>query len=392
MRAGVLLMSLLLLGCAAPRLATVDPARLDALLDEAIAGSGAPSVSVSIATATGERATWTRGVADLATGREATGETRYPWFSATKIATATAVMQLVEQGLVDLDAPASRYLPGLARLRNPYGTEITVRHLLSHSSGLANPIPVAWIHPADEPGPSLAALTRRLLEENDRLQFEPGSRASYSNLGYLVLGGIVERVSGMRFEAYVHRHILDPLGMRSTGFAWPGAGAATGYSRRWSFMGVAGRFLIDGRFFGATHDGRTEIRPFLVDGAPYGGLIGTTADMARFLEAHLRGGELDGVRILSAASVAAMQAPQRSNGGKALPMGLGWHLGEAGGERYVTHPGGGGGYKAEIRIYPALGYAVAVAANETSFDTAPLARTVVLLRPPPLPVSPPAGG
>ena len=116
------------------------------------------------------------------------------------------------------------------------------------------------------------------------------------------------------------------------------------------------------------------LRPFLVDGAPYGGLVGTVPDLARLLEAHLGGGAVDGRRILSEASALAMRTPQRDLRGRTLPVGLGWHLGEIDGEPYAYHLGGGAGFKSELRIYPGLGAGVAVVANETGFDTERVSR------------------
>ncbi len=128
----------------------------------------------------------------------------------TKLFTATAVMQLRERGQVELDRSARDYVHDFP-LRSASGREITVRHLLSHSSGIANPIPIKWVHLADEPAVTLDTLTGRLLNKYHRLTFEPGSRYAYSNLGYLVLGQLVERVSGVSFPQYVQQHILSHL-------------------------------------------------------------------------------------------------------------------------------------------------------------------------------------
>jgi CubicO group peptidase (beta-lactamase class C family) len=142
-------------------------------------------------------------------------------------------------------------------------------------------------------------------------------------------------------------------------------------------MGIAGGFMIDDRFFGERAGGFVALRPFRIDGEPYGGLVGTVPDLARFLGAHLGGGSLEGRRILSEASTVAMRTPQRDLRGRALPIGLGWHLGEIDGEPFAFHFGGGAGFKSELRLYPGLGYGVAVVANETGFDTEQLSRMVV---------------
>ncbi len=368
--------------CSRPHLSAATVAELDERLREGVAGRAAPAISVAIVGREGAGVVRAEGLRNLASGAPAGPDTVFAWFSVTKIVTATAVMQLVDQGRVDLDRPVREYVPSF-RVESPHGGEVTVRHLLSHTSGLANPIPVSWIHGAGEPGPDLDEMTARLLARHARLQFAPGARFAYSNLGYLVLGQLVERVSGERYPAYVKRHVLEPLGCTHAGFAAAGVDVATGYTRTWSAMGVAGRFLIEERFLGEETKGFTALRPFLVDGAPYGGLAGSARDLGRLVAAHLRGGELDGHRILSEASALAMRTPQRDARGRALPVGLGWRLGEVDGEPYAYHQGGGVGFKSELRLYPRLGYGVAVVGSETSFDTGRISRLVVSASPTP---------
>ena len=148
----------------------------------------------------------------------------------TKIATATAVVRLAEEGRLDLDAPADVYYRGIKVVSQP--TPISVRHLLGHSSGLANPIPIRWVYPASGPVPDRRAFVECMLRKYRRLRFAPGQRASYSNLGYLVLGEVICEVSGMRYEEYVREEILVPLGTNRTGFSYPlvdGGEVATAY-------------------------------------------------------------------------------------------------------------------------------------------------------------------
>src|SRR5919202_5270661 len=111
----------------------------------------------------------------------------------TKIATATAVLRLAERGRIDLDAPADEYYRGFKVVSQP--TPVSVRHLLGHSSGLTNPIPIRWVYPASGRVPDRRAFVRRLLGNHRKLKFVPGERASYSNLGYLMLGEVISEVS-----------------------------------------------------------------------------------------------------------------------------------------------------------------------------------------------------
>jgi len=359
------------------RIVEVTPEALRRQMLDAMARHKAPSVTFACAYGGKPVHLQALGLAKLTPQCAAVPATAYPWFSVTKLFTATAVLQLCETGRVEPDKPISDYLPD-TRLK---GCGVpTVRHLLSHTSGLANPIPISWVHLAGENGPSLNELTARLLTKYPKLSFAPGTRFSYSNLNYLLLGLLIERVSGEPFEDYTGRHVLETLGAKDTSFCVTPS-TATGYSRPWSFMGIAARFMLDRKFFGATQGRYTELRPFAVDGAPYGGLVGPVADMLSLGRAMLARGEIGSRKILQEETADAALAPAKTPDGSPLPVGLGWHLGCIGSEHYAYHLGGGG-FRSELRIYPRLDYAVAVIGNETSFPTESLACLLVRLGPP----------
>jgi CubicO group peptidase (beta-lactamase class C family) len=174
---------------------------LEAFLEEKIQRSAVPGLSVAMVRS--DHVGWARGFgfADLATSMPATPVTSYLWFSMTKIVTATAVLRLAEDGNLDLDAPVTEYFVGFSTISQP--VPVTVRHLLSHSSGLANPVPIRWVRPAGTPAPDQRAFVNRLLAKHRKLKFVPGERASYSNLGYLVLGEVISEITGTRYEEYV---------------------------------------------------------------------------------------------------------------------------------------------------------------------------------------------
>ncbi len=313
-----------------------------------------------------------RGRARLAPLAAALPDTRSPWFSVTKLFTAMAVLRLAAAQALDLDQPVPRdlaYLPWR-------GAPPTVRQLLSHTAGLRNPMPLKWIHPASQEGPSPAAMVERIGRRAWRPRRQPGMRMAYSNLGYLLLGLLVERVSGLAFTDYVDRHVLGPLGIAPGGFHL-GEGAATGYSRTWSAMGLLARLLLPGRSFGPTTGGFTALQPFQIDGAPYGGLIGTVSEMLRLGVAMLADGQYEGRLVLPGALAEAALAPARLHDGTVLPIGLGWQLGALDDEAYAYHLGGGAGFRSELRVYPRIRYAVAVIANESSFDTDSLSRVLI---------------
>ena len=146
----------------------------------------------------------------------------------------TAVLRLAKGGNLDLDAPADEYFRSFKIVSQP--VPVTVRHLLSHSSGLANPVPIRWVRPAGKLAPNQRAFVRRPLAKQRKLKFIPGESASYSNLGYLALGEVISEVSGVRYDEYVRDEILTPLGMDRTGFSYPeSAEDGTGF---WNVMRI----------------------------------------------------------------------------------------------------------------------------------------------------------
>lgn len=157
----------------------------------------------------------------------------------------------------------------------------------------------------------------------------------------------------MAYEDYVREQILEPLGMTSTGFLFTpqmSGRAATAYHRRVGAM----RLFLPRWVIGSPQDGYVSLHRFVPDGAAYGGLIGPVEDAARFLQMHLRDGELEGIRIISAESAAQMR--QIRLRGRRYDLGLGWLRPRRAREAqpsYVEHLGGGAGYWNDMRIYPA---------------------------------------
>ena len=346
-----------------------DTEMFAAYLEDKIRTEGVPGLSIAVVK--GDRLVWARGfgMADLATSTAATPQTRYLWFSMTKIATATAVGRLAEEGRLDLDAPADEYYRAFKVVSQP--TPVSVRHLLSHSSGLANPIPIRWVYPASGPVPERRAFIERLLGKNRRLRFVPGERASYSNLGFLVLGEIISEVSGIGYEEYVREEILVPLGMNRTGFTYPLAGdeAATGYHPLRPPLIPIFRAALPSGVVGRRQGRYVAFNPFYVKGPAYGGLIGGVEEAARLVLLHLNGGRVGEMRLLSAASVAEMQR-MTPRGGK-RDFGLGWFRPRVATQKrpaFVEHLGGGAGFWNVMRLYPEESVGVVMMGNTTSYD------------------------
>jgi CubicO group peptidase (beta-lactamase class C family) len=308
------------------------------------------------------------GLADIEAPNPADGDTVYLWFSMTKLVTATAVLQLADRGQLDLDRPVARLVPEFPRRDG--SSRVTSRHLLSHSAGLANPIPIGWVRPADTPADDLDAFTARLLKKHSRLRGEPGKRASYSNLGYLVLGEVIQAAAGAPYVDYVRAQILEPLGMTATDFVYRAdmtPRAATGYHRRFNISTGLLRLMTPTGIFDHRVGKFWALSRFCVQGAPYGGLIGTVTDAARFLALHVD--PQAHPEVLSEHAVRAMQ--QTTAHGRKLDVGLGWlrrRSDPPSADQYWEHLGGGGGFFNTMRVYPELKFGLVAMGNATKWD------------------------
>lgn len=299
------------------------------------------------------------GFADIASGRSVTEVTTFHAYSVTKTFTAVAILQLMEQGLLELDTPAQRYLPDF-----PYPADITLRHLLAHRAGIPSPMPLAWIHLAEEH----AAFDRRaffdpIFEKYPRTRFAPDRRFAYSNLGYVLLGRVIEAVSGLSYEDYVRQHIIGRLGLPPghLGFQITDpARHATGYHHRGNLMyWLLGFFLDKKKYLGAPAGSWASFRPNYVNDPAYGGLVGTANGFVAYVQDLLR----PGGTLLRESSRALLWEESRSP-----RMCLAWFAGNLNGIPYRCHAGGGGGYYCEIRAYPALGLGSVVMMNRSGMS------------------------
>lgn len=309
------------------------------------------------------------GLADGPKDIEATPDTVYMWWSMTKMVTATAIMQLYDQGLVGLDAQVYDYLEYF-----PVEHSVTVRQLLNHSAGLPTSETDFFVEISLDGETSLNTdhIAKAYCGELTRTSFEPGKSAVYSNKHYILLGQIVAEVSGQTYIEYIKENILIPLGMDKTDFTYSEAMITN--------AAVSAVPVVDTGEFVSTldeHRGLGNSIDFIlkVDDkytwikrlnciAASGGLIGSITDVIRFVQMHLNGGEVDGVRILSQQSVTVMQEMQLSTSGDPLGFGLGWLIEDSGEHRYVEHGGSGWFLGATMmRLYPDDGLGIVIMGN-----------------------------
>jgi CubicO group peptidase (beta-lactamase class C family) len=207
--------------------------------------------------------------------------------SISKLFTATAVMQLIEQGKLDLDRDVNDYLD--FAIPKTYAEPVTLRQLLTHTGGFEETLKNLFVaHESD-----LKPLRTYLVNEMPARIFPPGKIPSYSNYGFTLAGDIVERVSGEKFERYVESHILKPLGMNSSTFDQPLPPQLAPQMSK-GYLSAS-----------------KKPRDFeWVQAAPAGALATTAADMTRFMLAFLQDGSVDGVAILKPETVRQMQTRQ----------------------------------------------------------------------------------
>ncbi|MBX9927579.1 MAG: serine hydrolase [Gemmatimonadaceae bacterium] len=266
---------------------------LTQLLARAVADSAFPGAIAVVGRRDRVLATATAGHIDWASGSPApTDRTVWDLASLTKVVALTsAMMQLVEQGKVDLDAPVQRYLP---EWRGAYKDRVRVRDLLTHSSGLPGWRPL--YKEATTPDSALALVFSQPLDT------VPGARMVYSDLGAILLGQIAVRVSGERFDRYVDQHVFAPLGMTETRFLPPSS---------WHDR-IAPTEIDPWRqrhLRGEVHD---ENAAALGGVSSHAGLFSTAHDLTRFAQMYLSAGALGGARVFAPATVARFTAVQDS--------------------------------------------------------------------------------
>jgi CubicO group peptidase (beta-lactamase class C family) len=308
---------------------------IDAYVEEQMLRLKVPGVSMAIVE--GDRIAYVRGFGRARPGGEAPlPQTPFVLGSTTKSFTALAVMQLVEAGKIDLDAPVQRYLHWF-RVADPQESAgITVRHLLNQTSGLtmlAGMIPLADFDDSPDAGERQARALSTL-----KLTRPVGSAFEYCNLNYNLLGLIVEAASGESYADYIERHIFAPLDMSHSHTSQAAAkedGLAVGH-RYWFACPVA------------VHD-----LPVARGSLPSGQLISCAEDMAHYLIAHLNGGRYRDAHILSSAGIDELHrgvVEQKVMGVVLELYGMGWFVGEVGGRKLVWH----GGNVADFSSYMAL--------------------------------------
>lgn len=335
-------------------IAALHAADLNAQLEEKISAalkkSGAPSVSVAVVLDGKVAFAKAFGTADLAAHRAADVNTRYAVGSVSKQFTAAAILLLQEQGKLSLDDTVAKYFPNLTRAR-----DITIRQLLSHTSGYEDYAPQDYLIPDwTKPISPMAVLDRWAMKP---LNFEPGTKWQYSNTNFVLAGQIFEKASGQPLVAFLREHIFQPLGMTSAN-DWPPSNPADAVAYTRYALGPPRRVgrEAEGWYFAA------------------GELAMTPSDLANWDIAFVEH------KILSPRSYEEFTREVRLKNGDYTHYALGLTLGDLNGIPALTHGGEVSGFLSSNAIYPSRKAAVVVLSNEDGVTlVSPLARQVATL-------------
>ena len=291
------------------------------------------------------------GLANVELGVPATTKTVYEIGSASKQFTALAVMLLVEEGKIALEDSVQKYFPNAPRS----WSRITVRHLLTHTSGIQNHVAVPGYLRAFktdlffETTPAGDELVKKFFELP--LEFDPGATWAYDNTGYILLGFVIERASGRPYWEFMRERIFEPLGMTSTRSTDPKPivrGRASGYE-----------------WVGSSFENRPLLQPGIAFSA--GAFLSTIEDLAKW-NAGME-------RLVKPSTLEQMWSAARTNDGSAAPFdyGFGWFLGSYHGHRVVQHAGGTPGFSSTNYRFPDDGLSVIVLCNHSDKLIDPIA-------------------
>lgn len=326
-------------------------ARVDSIAKQVLSTTGVPSASVAVVTHGQLTYAQAYGSAKLEPVVAATPNMRYAIGSISKQFTATAILLLQQEGKLSLDDPVSRFVPGLTR-----GNEVTIRQLLSHTSGYQDFWPQDYVMPNMLKATTPQSIADRWAKQP--LDFDPGTRWQYSNTNYTLAGMVVEKASGMPFFQFVRTRILTPVGLKSASDfdASPTAANPNGYLR----------YALG------------PLRPAPAAGSGWmwaaGELAMTASDLAMWDISLIR------QSLLKPESYRALEAETRLNNGAGTGYGLGLSVAMQSGRFFLEHNGEVSGFTAENMVFPDDSAAVVVLTNQ---DAAPasgaIARQIVQL-------------
>ena len=329
-----------------PQTANFDPQAVDRFIAEQMAAQRIPGVAVAIIR--GAEVLYVKGYGDAGNGKPVTPQTQFLIASVSKSFTALAVMQLVEAGTVDLDAPVQHYLPEFTMADPEQASQVTIRHLLNNTSGLAE------TGFADLALPQPETIQERVTSLHAaRSVARPGVEYHYFSPNYAVLARVVEVMSNMPFLDYLRVNVFAPLEMQRTLHA-----VTTQEGKQRADTLAAGHLVAFGIPFRYP-----EMDGYLGGSS---GVITTAEDMAHYLIAQNNGGRYQGRQLVSPESIALMQTPPA---GMKTNYAMGWIESTVNGRRAVEHNGVLSVYAADTVLLPEENIGIALLYNVSSLPT-----------------------
>lgn len=327
---------------------------LDRFIQHEVTDKGLTALSIALVE--DQQIVWSKGfgMADPDAKKPATAETVYRVGSVSKLFTDIAIMQLVEQGKINLDAPVTTYLPDF-KPKNPFSKPITLRQLMSHRSGLVREPPVGNYF-----DPSEIALTKTVASLNDTtLIYAPEARTKYSNAAIATVGYVLEATQREPFPRYLKRAVLAPLGMRSSSFEpEPEIKKKLAKAYMWT-----------------VHQTTFQAPTFELGMAPAGSMYSTVTDLSRFMSALFAGGR----GILKRETLEQMWTPQFAPAGQKTGFGIGFAINEIEGHRSIGHGGAIYGFATSLLALPddKLGVVVVTSKDVANGTTGRIANTAL---------------
>lgn len=300
------------------------------------------------------------GVSSFETNSPVTDATLFNICSVTKLFTSLAILQLVERKELQLIQPVSAFLGNV-----PAGDSISIQQLLSHTSGLGNPLPLNWVrlqHETFDKESFIQLIFRKAIIQKNK----PDTRYRYSNINYLLFGLVIEKLSGIPYEKYIEQHIIRKINpgvdqlLFEVNTSHP---YAMGYQKRFTLLNLLLGLMMDkGKYLSRSVNHKWMlVNPYYINGTAYGGLISNAATLVQFAGTLFS----DYSPLIGSETRKHLLTQHLLADGQPAPVTAGWQTGTLKDQFYISHAGGGAGYYCELRYYPSLKLSTAIMLNRT---------------------------